>query len=160
MRALLGSLFLILMLSAGLARAAIEIHSFNDPAEEARYRQLISELRCLVCQNQNLAESNADLARDLRQQTYEMIEQGKSDEEIIDYMVNRYGDFVLYRPPFKSTTLLLWLGPFLLFAVGFLVMLGVVRKRARAAGPSLDEAARQRARELLGEGEEKESKPS
>src|SRR5512134_3812499 len=87
----------------------------DDPVLEARVLRIAGELRCLVCQNQTIADSHADLAQDLRRQVREMIRQGKSDAEIIDYMTARYGDFVLYRPPLKSTTALLWFGPALLF---------------------------------------------
>ena len=112
-------------------QAAIEVHEFADAAMEAEYQELISELRCLVCQNQNLAESDADLAKDLRQQTFEMLQQGKNRQQIVDYMVERYGDFVLYRPPVKSSTLLLWLGPFVLL-LSVLIMVVVRVKRARS----------------------------
>jgi len=103
-------LLLILCLPL-LAYANIEAYRFDDPDKEARYRVLIAELRCLVCQNQNLADSNAELAQDLRRQTYEMVQKGSSSEEVITYMVQRYGDFVLYRPPFRPSTALLWAGP-------------------------------------------------
>ena len=110
--------------------AAIEVHEFKDAATEADYKNLIEELRCLVCQNQNLAGSDADLAKDLRQQTYELLQQGKSRAEVVDYMVTRYGDFVLYRPPVKSSTMLLWAGPFaLLFIVLIVVMLKIKKTR-------------------------------
>jgi len=123
------SLLLFFTLSAPVY-AAIEVHEFNDAATEADYKDLIEELRCLVCQNQNLAGSAAALAKDLRQQTYELLQQGKSRAEVVDYMVTRYGDFVLYRPPVKSSTLLLWAGPFaLLFIVLIIVMLKVKKTR-------------------------------
>jgi len=107
---------LVLCLVGWLApvQASIEAYQFESAEMEADYNQLINELRCLVCQNQNLAGSDADLARDLRRETYDMLSQGKSQQQVIDFMVARYGDFVLYRPQFKSTTYLLWLGPFLL----------------------------------------------
>lgn len=89
--------------------------------DEVRYHALIQELRCLVCQNQNLAESNAPLAQDLKQQVSEMLLAGKSDTEIKDYLIARYGDFVLYRPPFKPLTWLLWLGPFVLLGFGLFI---------------------------------------
>ena len=94
--------------------AAIEERHFTNPELEKRYYALIAELRCTVCQNQNLADSNADLAKDLRSKTAEMLEQGKSNQEILTFMSDRYGDFILYRPPFRSDTALLWLGPVLL----------------------------------------------
>lgn len=100
--------------------------AFEDPSKQALYLRLTKELRCLVCQNQNLADSNADLAKDLRNRTYEMVDQDNSYEEIIDFMVTRYGDFVLYRPPFKSSTLILWASPFLLI---ILITTAILRKR-------------------------------
>jgi cytochrome c-type biogenesis protein CcmH len=110
---------------------------------------MIDELRCLVCQNQNLADSNAELAQDLRQEVYDMIQQGASDQEIIDFMVARYGDFVLYRPPLKSTTLILWIGPFVILGIGVLVLLFHIRKRRAALEPVVDEAELEKARQLL-----------
>ncbi len=123
----------------GTVTAAVEPYPFSDPAQDARFKALLLELRCLVCQNQTLSDSDADLAQDLRQQVYDMIVEGRSDSEIVDYMVARYGDFVLYRPPMKSTTYVLWVGPFLLLATGVFVLLRVVRKRSGAGAP--DEAA-------------------
>ncbi|HTP61322.1 MAG TPA: cytochrome c-type biogenesis protein [Burkholderiales bacterium] len=109
--------------------------AFNARAIENndnRIRALEEKLRCLVCQNQTLADSNADLAGDLRKQVRDQVAAGRTDQEIIDYLVQRYGDFVLYEPPFKATTVLLWVGPFLLLAAagGFLVV--AVRRRRRA----------------------------
>jgi cytochrome c-type biogenesis protein CcmH len=129
------------------ARAAIEAYQFESAQMEADYNKLIAELRCLVCQNQNLAGSDADLAHDLRRETYEMLNEGKSPQQVVDFMVERYGDFVLYRPQFKSTTYLLWLGPFLLL-VGVLVML-IRRLRAPSSRPEVDEQALARARQIL-----------
>jgi cytochrome c-type biogenesis protein CcmH len=100
----------------------------SDPVAAARAVQLANELRCLVCQNQSIAESNAELAVDLRREIRAQIAAGRSDREIVDFMVSRYGDFVLYRPPFKGTTLLLWAGPLLLVLAGFWAL-------ARGLGP-------------------------
>lgn len=119
-----------------------------DPALEKHVMAISEELRCLVCQNQTIADSHAELAVDLKNQVREKIEQGMSDKEIIDYMVQRYGDFVLYRPPFKATTWLLWVGPFLLL-IGGLVFLGLRLQRTRAPVETLPEADRQRAAQLL-----------
>jgi cytochrome c-type biogenesis protein CcmH len=135
-RAWLLALLLGLALPAG---AAIETYTFETPAQEARYKDLIDELRCLVCQNQNLADSDAELAQDLRRKTYEMVKAGKGDQEILDYMVQRYGDFVLYRPPLKGTTVALWVGPFVIFAVGIAVLIRVISRR-RAEAPVKDDA--------------------
>ncbi len=110
----------------------------KDPANEARMMALAAELRCLVCQNQTIADSHAGLAEDLRQQIRDMLAQGKTEREIRDYMTDRYGDFVLYRPPFKASTALLWVGPALLMvgAVGSLVV--VLRRRQRLGDEAFD----------------------
>lgn len=148
----------VLILLAGLlfavsASAAVEVHSFDTPREQERYRKLIEELRCLVCQNQNLAESDADLAKDLRQEVYEKIEAGQSDQEIVDFMVARYGDFVLYRPPFKATTALLWVGPFLILGGGIVGLLVYVRRRRRQ-GTQVSAEELAKARQLLNRSEQ------
>ena len=113
------------------AQAKIESLEFSTPQMEKDYNVLVNELRCLVCQNQNLADSNAELAQDLRKQVYEMLNKGSDRQEVVDYMVTRYGDFVLYRPPFKATTLLLWLGPLALFLIALTVVIVFVRKQKR-----------------------------
>ena len=146
-----------LLLFSGVAGAIVEIYQFETTEQEARYEKLIAELRCLVCQNQNLAESNAELAQDLRRQTYDMIMQGNSDEEIAAYMVARYGDFVLYRPPFKTSTALLWVGPFVIMIAGVLIVLRLARRKQKSA-PELDEAERARIRELLESGPQERSR--
>jgi cytochrome c-type biogenesis protein CcmH len=122
-----------------------------DPVLEKRVMRLAEELRCLVCQNQTLADSNAPLAEDLRNQLRERMREGKSDREVVDFLVERYGDFVLYRPPLKATTLLLWFGPLLLLAVGFAVLLRRVRRRS-AEEPAISDADRKRAAEFLAGG--------
>ena len=104
---------------------------FKDDAQEARYNQLALELRCLVCQNQNLADSDAPLAQDLRKEMFDMLQAGQSNDEIKSFLVDRYGDFVLYRPPLKGNTMALWLMPGILFVGGGLVLVFIVRKRAR-----------------------------
>jgi cytochrome c-type biogenesis protein CcmH len=101
----------------------------EDPALELRVQRLANELRCLVCQNQTIADSNAELAVDLRNQVREQLRQGKSEEEILAYMVQRYGDFVRYRPPVKMQTLVLWIGPFLLLAGGVFALMRHLRRR-------------------------------
>lgn len=136
------------LLMGPAAHAVIEVREFDDPARQALYEELIDELRCLVCQNQNLAASNADLARDLRRQAYEMIERGAGKEEVIDYMVDRYGDFVLYRPPLRSTTVLLWAGPVLFLGAGLIVVVMIARRRTTAAD-MLSDDERRKARKLL-----------
>jgi cytochrome c-type biogenesis protein CcmH len=114
---------------------------------DKRVAALAHELRCLVCQNQTLADSNAPLAVDLRNQIREQLEAGKSERDVIDFMVARYGDFVLYRPPFKASTAALWLGPFLLLALGAWLFLGIVRRKREE--PLLSQADRERAAKLL-----------
>ena len=126
------------------AQAGVAPYQFDDPADQARFDRLSYELRCLVCQNQNLADSNAELATDLRREIHHMIQQGWSDTDIIAFMMARYGDFVLYRPPVKPTTYALWLGPFLLCAVGLFVMIRLIRQRARERAPTLSAEERER----------------
>ncbi len=109
-----------------------------DPALEARMVRITSELRCLVCQNQTIADSNASLAVDLRREARELLKQGKSDAEVVDYMTARYGDFVLYRPPLRATTLLLWFGPALMLSAGAAVLVVVLRRRSRMAADAFD----------------------
>jgi len=113
---------LLILLYSSSNFAAIEAHQFDSPEQEATYKVLTEELRCLVCQNNNLADSNADLAKDLRLETYELVQKGKTRDEVVDYMVARYGDFVIYRPPVKASTFLLWFGPFILLLI-ILIML-------------------------------------
>jgi cytochrome c-type biogenesis protein CcmH len=122
----------------------------DTPAVEVRVQKLSEELRCLVCQNQSLADSSADLAIDLKNQVREQIKQGASDQQVIDFMTARYGDFVLYRPPLKATTLLLWFGPGLLLIGGLIALFMRLRRRAQgAAEPALTDAERARAAALL-----------
>ena len=109
-----------------------------DPALEARMVRITSELRCLVCQNQTIADSNASLAVDLRREARALIKQGKSDQEVVAYMTDRYGDFVLYRPPLKATTLLLWFGPALMLVGGAAVLVIVLRRRGRMAADAFE----------------------
>lgn len=125
----------------------------EDPALEKRVMALAENLRCLVCQNESLAGSHAPLAVDLRQQIREQMKAGRSDEEIVAYMTDRYGDFVLFRPPVKTTTYLLWFGPFLLLAAGIMVQLFYLKKRRERVGEKpLSEAERKRVEALLGDG--------
>ena len=116
--------------------AGVEYRKFSDPQKEQAYNVLINELRCLVCQNQTIADSNAELAQDLRRQVYEMLQQGKSKDEIADFMTQRYGDFVLYNPPFKAKTGLLWIGPIAFLLIGLLTL--VLYSRRKKTGASLE----------------------
>jgi len=141
--------FLLLAATFSWALAKDAAPAAVDPALEQRVMTLASELRCLVCQNQTIADSNAPLAEDLRNQVREKMRQGSSDSEILAYMVARYGDFVLYRPPFKLTTVLLWFGPLLLLAGGFLVLVRRVLRRRLEQDPEMNASERKRAAELL-----------
>jgi len=125
--------------------AAIDGLAFKDASQEKRYRKLAEELRCLVCQNQSLADSNADLARDLRVELLRLINEDRSDQEITEYLVARYGDFVRYKPPFKATTWLLWLGPLLILVFAGISLARVVREKQKpvlAEQLSTDDSAR------------------
>ncbi len=141
-------LFLFLLLAVTQALAGVEVRQFPDPQLETRYQHLIEELRCLVCQNQSLADSNADLAEDLRGEVYTMLLAGKNDREIIDFLVNRYGDFVLYRPPLKTTTVLLWFGPFIALGLGIFALWLLTRSRKPKAPVALSQEQRRRLKSL------------
>jgi cytochrome c-type biogenesis protein CcmH len=129
MRTLLFSLLLVFGNTA--SATPTENYHFSSAEDEARYRALIAELRCLVCQNQNLADSDAELAQDLRRKTRDMIHNGQTDAQIKAWMSDRYGDFVLYRPPFKPLTLMLWFGPALLLLIGLGFFISIARRQAR-----------------------------
>ena len=128
--ALLAAMFALLACAAGAKEAA---PAAPDPVLEARMLEITTELRCLVCQNQTIADSHADLAVDLREEVREMLQRGQSKQQILDYMTARYGDFVLYRPPVKTTTWMLWFGPLLLLAGGLAGLALVLRHRSRLA---------------------------
>lgn len=131
--------------------------AFESAEQQARFQNLAAELRCLVCQNQSLADSNADLAQDLRQIVYDMLQEGHSDAEIIDFLVARYGDFVLYRPPVKATTVVLWCAPFVLLIAALLIAVRIARRRSAAQSIELDAADRERAKALLSRNEKSAS---
>jgi cytochrome c-type biogenesis protein CcmH len=142
----LSRIALLLLLVPLSLFASLESHEFDNPAQEAQYIQQNKEHRSLVCQNQNLADSNAELAKDLREKAYEMVKQGKTHDQITDYMIARYGDFVMYRPPMKTSTYLLWLGPFVFLLIALLVLIFFIRKKSsNDDAPTADEikAARQ-----------------
>lgn len=124
-----GWLALFVVVTAGSAYAIDAGNAFDDPQMQARYEKITSEVRCLVCQNQTIKDSNAFLAVDLRREIRRMLTEGKTDAEIYDFLVVRYGDFVLYRPRMSGKTLVLWIAPFLLIVVGGLVAFKVVRGR-------------------------------
>jgi cytochrome c-type biogenesis protein CcmH len=156
---MMRTLIAMLLSLAAMTVGASDLQELDAVGKE-RAVALAAELRCLVCQNQTIADSNAELAVDLRRQIHTQIVAGKSDTEIVDFMVTRYGDFVLYRPPFKATTVFLWLGP-ALFVVGGVIalLLSLRNRRARVQGNApLTEAQRKMAAELLADGTRQESR--
>lgn len=132
--ALLAALAGSALLPGPVMATPFEPRSFRNEIDERRYKAMVEELRCLVCQNQTIAASDADLAKDLRDRVYAMIDAGRSDQEIVDYMVQRYGEFVLYRPPLSINTILLWAGPFALGVVALGMLIRRVRRADRAHG--------------------------
>lgn len=135
---------LLACLSIQLA-GAVEIRNFAGPEQQARYETLIQKLRCLVCQNQSLGDSDAELARDLRNEVYGRIQSGESEEETVRFLTDRYGDFVLYDPPMKGITLLLWTGPLVLFLIGGFIALRHLRSHGlNPSRPLLDPEERDR----------------
>lgn len=118
--------------------AAEALPASDNPVLEARVQKISSELRCLVCQNQTIADSHADLAVDLRRQVREMLQNGQTEQQVIEYMTARYGDFVLYRPPFKALTALLWVGPALMVVLGLGTLFVVLRRRSRLADEAFE----------------------
>ena len=151
---LLALVAMLLFACATVAGDAVP--TIADPATNKRAVHLAEQLRCLVCQNQSIADSNAELAVDLRRQINEQIAQGRSDGEIVDFMVQRYGEFVLYRPPFNAVTLLLWFGPLLLFAAGLAVLIYNVRRRTQRDEQPLTAAQHKQAERLLAAGSDRE----
>ncbi|MGA6100286.1 cytochrome c-type biogenesis protein [Stutzerimonas marianensis] len=152
MKALIHAVLLTVAL-IGNVQAAIDAYEFRNDAERERYRTLVEELRCPKCQNQNIADSNAPIAMDLRREIYRMLQEGQSDDQIVDYLVDRYGDFVRYKPPVNAKTLLLWYGPVALLVIGFFVLAMILVRRRRsgaaAASHTLSEAERARLAQLL-----------
>lgn len=144
---------LLLALLFNSAYSAINVVEFETDQQAERYQKLISELRCLVCQNQNLADSNAGLANDLKTIVQQKIVQGDSDEQILQFMTDRYGDFVLYRPPVSAKTLLLWLGPLLFLMLGLGILAAYIRK-SKMQTVTISQQEQQRARQLLDERKE------
>ena len=142
------SIVILLMLS-GIVCAGVEFRTFASPEQQEAFESLTSELRCLVCQNQTIADSNAELAADLRRQVYEMLQQGKSKQDIAKFMTDRYGDFVLYNPPFKLKTGVLWIGPVVFLLMGLIaVFLFARRNKAESRLRSLAEQGNENAEKL------------
>ena len=121
-------LFSFYLMSQVTYAAAIEQYSFSDPIQEQTYTSLIHELRCLVCQNQTIGDSNAELAQDMRRKTYDLVQQGYTKQQVADFMAERYGDFVLYNPPFKAATAVLWVAPALLLLIAIGLLLRFIRR--------------------------------
>ncbi|MGN5078356.1 cytochrome c-type biogenesis protein [Aeromonas veronii] len=157
MRVFIASLLLLLgSVVQAPAMAAIDVYTFDNDNQEQVFRELTKELRCPKCQNQDIADSNAGLAKDLRDKTYQMVREGKDKEEIVDYMVARYGNFILYNPPLMASTLILWLGPLMVILIGGAVV--VMRSRRSPAvkkqlDNALSEEEQRRLAELLKEEE-------
>ena len=151
-------LLVLLIAVTPLVHSSEAVPAAPDPSLERRVVRLAEELRCLVCQNQTIADSHADLAVDLKNQIREKLRAGMSEEEIKSYMVERYGDFVLYRPPVKNSTWVLWFGPFILLLVGIAVLFAKLRSRSRqmASAAGLSEADHERAQALLQEQEKRD----
>jgi cytochrome c-type biogenesis protein CcmH len=139
-------ILLVVMLLVPMALQAA-VYQFDDPKDAARFRQLGQELRCLVCQGQSIADSNSELAEDLKAEVHRMILEGRSDQEITEFMVARYGDFVLFKPPVRASTYLLWFGPFVLLLIGALVVFAITRQRRPE--PALTDEERERLNRLL-----------
>ncbi len=153
MKRLLPALLTVWLLLAATplpAASTLESFTFATEAEEQHFKDLLAELRCLVCQNQSLADSDAELAHDLRAEVYAMVQQGQSDAQIIDFLVERYSDFVLYNPPVKPATWLIWFGPFVLLAIAALVLLRALRRQRQAPAAAISVAERARLDALLG----------
>ncbi len=132
-------LVLCLFLLSQSVHAEIEVYQFANPEIELRYQSLTEELRCLVCQNQNIADSHAELAQDLRRKVYEKLNSGETNEQIIAYMTERYGDFVLYRPPFNTRTLILWLAPVLTLLIGGIGFWSLLKRRENSTEEKLSD---------------------
>ena len=128
----------MVLLCASTVQAAIDVYRFDTPADEARFRELLTELRCPKCQNQAISDSDAEIAQDMRAQVAAMIRDGRSDDEIVDYFVQRYGQFVTYEPPLSIETVVLWFGPVLVMLAGLALLVSQVR-RARALPVDDDE---------------------
>jgi cytochrome c-type biogenesis protein CcmH len=144
-----GLLLGALLIWGGASAFTLEEFHFETPAQEEAFRTLIGKLRCLVCQNESLAASQADLAQDLRKEVYAMMREGKGQDQIIEFLVARYGDFVLYEPPVKPSTYLLWFGPFLLVGVGGFLLFRALRRKRLELEPDLTGAERARIDQLL-----------
>lgn len=150
-------IFLLIMSGSGYA---VDTHQLPDPKQQEAYETLTKELRCLVCQNQTIADSNAELAADLRRQVYEMLQQGKSKQEIVQFMTDRYGDFVLYKPPFQGKTSVLWIAPVVFLLIGLITVFFFIRRKkalanldSQAGALEIDVEKQKKIRSLLEKGD-------
>ncbi|MCG7866284.1 MAG: cytochrome c-type biogenesis protein CcmH [Candidatus Thiodiazotropha taylori] len=153
MRLFLLSFIYLLGLTA-LQAATLAEYTFEDPSQDEDFREIIEEMRCLVCQNESLAGSNAELAIDLRNEIYDMMKGGQSKGEIIDFMVARYGDFVLYSPPVKPSTYPIWFGPLIVFLIGGVVLFRIIKRKNQSRETELSEAEQERLEKLLNQSNE------
>ena len=144
----IAALALLLLCFTSVSHAVIETYEFSKPSLEQRYKHLSAELRCPKCQNQNIADSNAPISQDLRKLLYKQLEAGASDEEILEYMVSRYGEFVRYRPRYSGVTLILWLMPILLLLGAAVIVVPIIRG-ARQANQSMSSEEQQKIKTLL-----------
>jgi cytochrome c-type biogenesis protein CcmH len=142
----------LLTVAAAASAYTLEEFRFDSPAQEEQFRDLIGKLRCLVCQNESLAGSQAELAQDLRNEVYRMMRAGQSEDEILTFLVDRYGDFVLYDPPLKPSTYVLWFGPFVIIGVAAYFMLRAVMRRKPAPDEDISDEERARLQALLDSG--------
>lgn len=129
----------LMLACLGSAQASIDTYEFSSQAERERYRTLVEELRCPKCQNQNIADSDAPIAMDMRDEIFRKLGEGQSSDEIVEFLVDRYGDFVRYKPPVNKSTLILWYGPAALLAIGFAMVALIVVRRRRSARTKQDE---------------------
>ena len=141
----------MLVMLAPLYAGPVITYEFESEEQEALFNKLSDELRCLVCQNQSISDSNADLAKDLREEIYSMLQQGKSEQEIIDFMVARYGDFVLYNPPLKPMTWVLWFGPAFAMLAGFVFVARIMRKQKTSKLDEMTSEEKERLKALQSE---------
>lgn len=146
--------FILLLLTLPTHLYAVDSNptELDNPDQEKRYQELIEELRCVVCQNQSVGDSNAELAQDVRELVRNKIRDGQTDEQITDFMVERYGDFVLYNPPLNSKTYVLWLAPFVLVLIAFIVLMYFIRRHAQttATAPTITDDERNKIKQALG----------
>ncbi|USD66006.1 cytochrome c-type biogenesis protein [Vibrio sp. SCSIO 43136] len=151
-------LFSVALMVSFAASSAIDVHEFDSVEQEQLFKELSSTLRCPKCQNNSIGDSNAPLAQDLRQKVYEMLKQGKSEDQIVDYMIARYGNFVTYNPPITAATSILWLGPIAVVLLGFGFIVLRSRKKPTAAQQQWDEDKEARLKALLDEEQSKGAK--